>query len=63
MRKVIVNSTPLIALSHVGQLDLLKKIYSDIMIPDAVYKEMCMKGIYLSERVKQMCLKAVGEIE
>lgn len=43
MRKVIVNSTPLIALSHVGQLDLLKKIYSEIMIPDAVYKEICVK--------------------
>ncbi len=30
MRKVIVNTTPLIALCHVGQLDILKKIYGDI---------------------------------
>lgn len=37
MRKVIVNTTPLIALCHVGQLELLKKIYGEIMIPQAVY--------------------------
>ncbi len=30
MHKVIVNTTPLIALCHVGQLDILKKIYGDI---------------------------------
>lgn len=35
MRKVIVNITPLIALCHVGQLDVLKKIYEEIMIPQA----------------------------
>lgn len=27
MRKVVVNTTPLIALSHVGQLNILKKLY------------------------------------
>lgn len=27
MRKVVVNTTPLIALSHVGQLQVLKKLY------------------------------------
>ncbi len=31
MRKVVVNSTPLIALTHVGQLSLLKNIYGTIM--------------------------------
>lgn len=33
MRNVIVNTTPLIALCHVGQLDLLKKMYGKILIP------------------------------
>lgn len=28
MRKVIVNATPLIILCHIGQLDLLKKLYA-----------------------------------
>lgn len=29
MRKVVVNTTPLIALSHVGQISLLKKLYGE----------------------------------
>jgi len=43
MRKVIVNSTPLIALCHINQLELFKKIYGEITIPDAVYKEITAK--------------------
>ena len=34
MRKVIVNTTPLIALSHVGHLEFLKKLYGEVIIPD-----------------------------
>lgn len=52
MRKVIVNTTPLIALCHVGQLELLKKIYGEIMIPQAVYRE-------LSEKKESICKKQV----
>lgn len=43
MRKVIVNSTPLIALCHVNQLGVLKSIYGEITIPQAVYKEISVK--------------------
>lgn len=43
MHKVIVNSTPLIALCHVNQLGLLKDLYEEIMIPTAVYKEISAK--------------------
>ena len=43
MRKVIVNSTPLIALCHVDQLEVLKSIYGEITIPQAVYKEISAK--------------------
>lgn len=39
MRKVI-NSTPLIALCHVNRLDVLKKLYGDITIQNAVYDEI-----------------------
>lgn len=52
MRKVVVNTTPLIALSHVGQLDLLKKLYGEIIIPEAVYGE-------LSVKTESVCKKAV----
>lgn len=43
MRKVIVNSTPLIALCHVNKLDLLRQLYGEITIPMAVYKEISVK--------------------
>lgn len=36
MRKVVVNTTPLIALSHVGQLELLKRMYDEITIPAGI---------------------------
>ena len=40
MRKVIVNTTPLIALAGIGQLDLLHRLYSEITIPRAVNHEI-----------------------
>lgn len=52
MRKVIVNTTPLIALCHVGQLDILKKMYGEIAIPQAVYRE-------LSAKKESICKKQV----
>lgn len=35
MHKVVVNTTPLIALSHVGQLNILKKLYGEVIVPEA----------------------------
>ena len=43
MRRVIVNSTPIIALCHIDQFELLKKLYGAIYIPDAVYREISAK--------------------
>lgn len=43
MRKVVVNTTPLIALSRVGQLGILKKVYGEVIIPEAVYRELSIK--------------------
>ena len=40
MRKVIVNSTPIIGLADIGQLDLLRQVYRQIVIPQAVYDEI-----------------------
>ena len=40
MRKVIVNTTPLIALADIGQLELLHKLYEEILIPEAVWEEV-----------------------
>ena len=54
MRKVIVNSTPLIALCHVNQLTVLKQLYGEITIPKAVYDEISVKA-------DSVCKKSVDE--
>ncbi|MBR0464822.1 MAG: DUF3368 domain-containing protein [Clostridia bacterium] len=43
MCKIIVNSTPLIALAKVNKLELLKELYGHIIIPEAVYREVTEK--------------------
>ena len=45
MRKVIVNSTPLIILCGIGKLNILKEVYEEIIIPSAVYTEVTEKPI------------------
>ena len=40
MRKVVVNTTPLIALADIGQLELLHQLYNEILIPSAVIDEI-----------------------
>ena len=53
MRKVIVNSTPLIALAKSGRLDLLRRLYGHIVIPEAVYREVTEKNDVVSQDVSQ----------
>lgn len=52
MPRVIVNSTPLIVLSDIGELDLLKKLYSEIYIPQAVFDEVTAKADSACQAVK-----------
>lgn len=51
MPRVIVNSTPLIVLSDIGELDLLKKLYSEIYIPQAVLDEVTAKADSACQRI------------
>lgn len=44
MSRVIVNSTPLIALSIVGRLDLLRTMFDEVIVADSVYQETVMQG-------------------
>jgi len=46
--KVISDSSPLIALSKVDKLNLLKKIFEHIHIPEAVWREVVEEGKGLS---------------
>src|SRR5947209_945397 len=41
---VVVNSTPLIYLAAIGRFDLLRSLYSQIIIPAAVYQEVVIQG-------------------
>lgn len=43
MRRVIVNSTPLIVLCGIGRLDILREMYQEIYIPPAVFQEVTAK--------------------
>ena len=45
MRKVIVNSTPIIGLANIGKLDLLRQVYDQITIPQAVYDELISPSV------------------
>jgi predicted nucleic acid-binding protein len=42
--KVIANSSPLINLAKIEQLDLLHKLYKEITIPSAVHREIVSEG-------------------
>lgn len=52
MRKVIVNSTPLIVLCGIGQLFVLRELYQEIWIPEAVYREVTAKEDLACVQVK-----------
>ncbi|MCL2571787.1 MAG: DUF3368 domain-containing protein [Defluviitaleaceae bacterium] len=41
---IIVNSTPLISLAIIHQLDLLQRIFGDVVLPRAVFNEVIKEG-------------------
>ncbi len=57
MRKVAVNSTPLIVLCGIGRLELLKGLYGEIYIPSAVYQEVTAKRDSACTQIK---MQSVG---
>lgn len=42
--KIISDSSPLMALSTIGKLHLLKEQFSEVIVPDAVWKEITVDG-------------------
>lgn len=44
MRRIIVNSTPMIIFSKIGMIDILHKLFGEIIIPQAVYDEITYKS-------------------
>src|SRR4030066_2561678 len=50
--KVVSNSSPLIFLSSIGNLDLLKAEFGEILVPEAVYDEVTSNELRGSNEVK-----------
>jgi predicted nucleic acid-binding protein len=42
--KVITNATPLIALAAINRLDLLRRLFAEVLVPAAVYDEVVGRG-------------------
>ena len=61
-RTVIVNSTPIIALLGIGQLDILKALYSEINIPEAVRREVSVKDDYILDNYSWIKVNKISNI-
>ncbi|MDR1699796.1 MAG: hypothetical protein LBR68_01220 [Lachnoclostridium sp.] len=60
MRKtVIVNSTPIIALRCINNLYILKELYGEIIIPNAVYEEVTSKDSQALTGYNWICVKSI----
>ena len=42
--KVVSNTSPIINLACIGQLNLLHQLYGEVIIPGAVYEEITVTG-------------------
>ncbi len=73
MRKVISNTTPILTLLKIGKLEILQKLYGQIIVPNSVYQEieegkhkellieMTEKGTWLSPKLIKEVLKISEE--
>lgn len=69
--RVVVNATPLIALSLVNRLDLLYRLFDEVLVPAAVYEEITAKddswaGVHAlrsSEWIKVVPMETAPTIE
>lgn len=41
---IVSNASPLINLARIGQLNLLPRLYGELAIPDAVWREVVLEG-------------------
>ena len=45
IKKIICNSSPIIGLAKVDRLDIIEKLYREIIVPEAVFDELITKGM------------------
>lgn len=55
--KVVVNTTPIISLASVGRLDILEKLFGDIIVAEAVYAEIKAKQSYGYDQIDSHFIK------
>ena len=41
---IVSNASPLINLARIGKLDLLRHLYGELVIPEAVWREVVIEG-------------------
>jgi len=46
---VISDTTPILSLLKAGHLELLEKLYGNVLIPNAVYHELTENPVYIEE--------------
>lgn len=61
MSGVVSNSTPLIYLAKTGRIDLLRKVFGKVFIPQEVKVEVVDKGKLLGEEDAYIVEKAISE--
>ena len=55
--KVVSNTTPIISLSSVGRLDILRQLFNEIIIPESVYAEIKAKKKYGYDEIESGFIK------
>jgi len=61
MSGIVSNATPLIYLAKVGKIDLLRKVFGEVFIPDEVNIEVVDRGKRLGERDAYVIERAISE--
>ena len=60
---IVVNAGPLISLARIGLLDLLPKLFDEILVPDAVFQEVTQdQSLPGARAVKEADWLKLGEI-
>ena len=42
---IVSNSSPIINLARIGELNLLHQLYEEVIIPEAVWQEVVVEGV------------------
>ena len=60
--KVVVNSTPIIALREIGRLEILRDLYGSVVIPSAVLREVTVKDPRALDRYPWIVVENVDNL-